>query len=43
MAHHVTLEEVLDHRRLNDVRDAVPHGLETLEERAEGLVVVVPD
>jgi hypothetical protein len=43
MAHHVTLVEVLDHCRLNDVRDVVPHGLETLEERAEGLVVVVPD
>lgn len=29
-----SLVEVLDHHRINDVRDVIPHGLETLEERA---------
>jgi hypothetical protein len=35
--------EVLDHRRVGDVEDVVPHGLDVLEERVAGLIVLAPD
>jgi hypothetical protein len=35
--------EVLDHDILRDVRDAIPHGLETPQEQAEGLVALTLD
>lgn len=35
--------KVLDHRRFVNVGDAVSHGLEMLQEQAEGLVIVAPD
>jgi hypothetical protein len=43
MPHRGTIEEVLNHRHLGNVGDAVSHGLEMLEERVEGLNVVAPD
>ena len=35
--------EILDHSRLRDLRNVVPHCLESLEERAEGLVALELD
>lgn len=43
MPHRGTIEEVLNHRHLGNVGDAVSHGLEMLQEQAEGLVIVAPD
>jgi hypothetical protein len=31
---------VLNHHHFDDVMDAISHGLETLEERAEGLIIL---
>jgi hypothetical protein len=35
--------EVLDHGNLRDIRDAIPHSLEMLQEPAEGLITLVFD